>query len=76
MAYLFKKILISLFLMPILFYRKFISPLLIPRCRFYPTCSSYAKEAVEKHGVFGVWLSIKRISKCHPFYKGDYYDPV
>lgn len=83
MVYLFKKILnfiklvlLSLILLFIKFYQKVISPILLPRCRFYPTCSNYAKEAIEKHGLFGVWLSAKRISKCHPFYKGKYYDPV
>ncbi|OGX68454.1 MAG: membrane protein insertion efficiency factor YidD [Paenibacillus sp. RIFOXYA1_FULL_44_5] len=55
----------------ILFYRKFISPLKPPTCRFYPTCSEYALEAVEVHGPFkGVWLSVKRIVKCHPFHPG------
>ncbi|MFV0440959.1 MAG: membrane protein insertion efficiency factor YidD [Lachnospirales bacterium] len=53
------------------FYRKGISPLFPPRCRFYPTCSAYALEAVEKHGVIkGGFLSVKRILKCHPFHPG------
>lgn len=59
------------------FYRKFISPLKRSCCRFYPTCSQYALEALEKYGaVKGTWLAIRRILRCHPFYKGDYYDPV
>ena len=58
------------------FYRKFISPLLGSNCRFYPTCSKYAKEAIEKHGFWvGSWLALKRLSKCHPWHKGG-YDPV
>jgi putative membrane protein insertion efficiency factor len=49
------------------FYQLFISPLLGPRCRFYPSCSSYTLEALKLHGVVkGSWLAIKRISRCHP----------
>ena len=56
-------------------YRK-ISSLTPPRCRFYPTCSAYAYEAIERFGVFkGLYLSVKRILKCHPFNDGG-YDPV
>jgi putative membrane protein insertion efficiency factor len=59
------------------FYRKFISPLKRSCCRFYPTCSQYALEALEKYGALkGSWLAVCRILRCHPFYKGDYYDPV
>lgn len=58
------------------FYQKAISPLTPPSCRFYPTCSHYAKEAITKHGAFkGGFLSVKRILKCHPFHPGG-YDPV
>lgn len=57
-------------------YRKFISPLKPPSCRFYPTCSMYAIEAIEKYGAFkGSYLAIKRILRCHPLNKGG-YDPV
>ncbi len=46
-------------------------------CRFYPTCSAYTIQAIEKYGVLkGSWLGLKRICRCHPFYKGNYYDPV
>ena len=65
-----------LFMLPIKFYRKFISPYTPPSCRFTPTCSQYALEALEKHGVIiGLWLAIKRILRCNPFFKGG-YDPV
>ncbi|CDB35796.1 MAG TPA: membrane protein insertion efficiency factor YidD [Candidatus Fusicatenibacter intestinipullorum] len=58
------------------FYQIFISPMFPPRCRFYPTCSQYALEAVRKKGaVKGSWLALKRILKCHPFHPGG-YDPV
>lgn len=59
------------------FYQTALSPLSPPRCRFLPTCSEYAVEAVEKYGaVKGGWLALKRICRCHPFYKGNRYDPV
>ena len=58
------------------FYQRKISPGLPPRCRYIPTCSEYALEAVEKYGaVKGGWLAAKRIARCHPFHKGG-YDPV
>ena len=58
------------------FYQLFISPLFPPTCRFYPTCSQYAIEAIEKKGALrGGWLAVKRIAKCHPFHSGG-YDPV
>lgn len=58
------------------FYRKYISPLKKPSCRFYPTCSQYAIDALEKYGVFkGTILAVKRILRCHPFNSGG-YDPV
>ena len=60
----------------ITFYRKCISPLKPATCRFYPTCSAYAYEAVKKYGAIkGTWLAVKRILKCHPFHPGG-YDPV
>ena len=57
-------------------YRYFLSPLLGPTCRFYPTCSEYAKEAIQIHGAIrGSWLAVKRIAKCHPWHPGG-LDPV
>lgn len=58
------------------FYRNYISPLKRPSCRFYPTCSMYAIEAIEKYGALkGLFMSVKRILRCNPFSKGG-YDPV
>ncbi|MCY4403740.1 MAG: membrane protein insertion efficiency factor YidD [Candidatus Poribacteria bacterium] len=57
-------------------YRRFISPLLPPSCRFHPTCSHYAQQAFEKYGAFkGIWLTIKRLVKCHPYHPGG-FDPL
>ncbi|MBW4589923.1 membrane protein insertion efficiency factor YidD [Aetokthonos hydrillicola Thurmond2011] len=57
-------------------YRIFISPLLLPSCRFQPTCSAYAIQAIERFGVWrGSWLATRRILRCHPFHPGG-YDPV
>ena len=58
------------------FYKRFISPLLPPMCRFEPTCSVYMMRAVEKYGaVRGVWLGLRRLARCHPFNPGG-WDPV
>lgn len=66
----------KVFLFLIRLYRKFISPLFPGKCRFYPTCSAYAMEAIEKYGAIkGGFLTVKRILKCHPFNPGG-YDPV
>ncbi len=59
------------------FYQKGISPLTPPSCRFTPTCSAYAYQAITKYGCLkGGWLAFKRLMRCNPFYKGDCYDPV
>ena len=59
------------------FYRRCISPYTAPSCRFTPTCSTYAMEAITKYGAMkGGWLTLRRLLKCHPFYKGDTNDPV
>lgn len=66
----------SLILVMLRGYRYVVSPLLGPRCRFYPTCSEYAIEAVERHGAArGAWLAIRRVGKCHPWHEGG-VDPV
>jgi len=58
------------------FYRHYISPLRGPTCRFYPSCSAYAQEAIEKYGTIkGGWLAVRRVLRCHPFNPGG-YDPV
>lgn len=72
MFFMLKKV----FLAIIRFYQLIISPLKPPSCRFYPTCSHYGMEAVQRFGALkGGWLTIKRILKCHPFHPGG-LDPV
>ena len=67
----------KIFLRLIRFYQRHISPAFPACCRFRPTCSAYAYEAIQKYGALkGGWLAIKRLARCHPFYKGDWYDPV
>ena len=67
-----KKVLMAL----VRFYRRYISPMRQPCCRFVPTCSQYALEALEKYGALkGGWLAFRRILRCNPFHKGG-YDPV
>lgn len=66
-----------LFLYLIRFYQKHISPAFPPCCRYTPTCSQYAYEAISRYGAFrGGWLALRRLLRCHPFHKGDFYDPV
>lgn len=65
-----------LFILPIRFYQGAISPLFPPVCRFTPTCSQYAVEAITRHGVVkGSWMALRRIARCHPW-GGSGYDPV
>ena len=68
-----KKLLLAL----IRFYQRNVSPAFPARCRFRPTCSAYAFEAISKYGaVKGGWLALRRFLRCHPFYKGNFFDPV
>ena len=68
-----KKLMLSM----IRFYRRSISPYTPSHCRFTPTCSQYAYEAISKHGALkGGWLTLKRLLRCNPFNKGSHYDPV
>nr|WP_308204469.1 membrane protein insertion efficiency factor YidD [Glycomyces harbinensis] len=61
---------------PVIAYRRWISPALPARCRFYPSCSAYTLEALSRHGaVRGIWLSLRRLGRCHPFHPGG-HDPV
>ncbi len=67
----------TLLLKLIKFYQTSISPLFPARCRYIPTCSQYAREAIEKYGAAkGGWLAFKRFMRCHPFTKRDTFDPV
>ena len=68
-----KKVMLAM----IRFYQRSISPYRPGCCRFTPTCSQYAQEAITKYGALkGGWLALRRLLRCHPFYKGDPYDPV
>ena len=67
---------VKVLLLPIIFYQRCISPLTPPACRFTPTCSEYARQAIIKHGPLrGTYLAIRRILRCHPW-GGQGYDPV
>ena len=71
-----RKLVIWLLLLPIYFYKTAISPLTPPSCRFCPSCSTYAIEAIRRHGPLrGLYLAIRRILRCHPW-GGSGYDPV
>ena len=72
----FSRVLVAILVAPIRFYQRFISPLTPPSCRFTPTCSQYALEALRKHGPLrGLYLAVRRIRRCHPW-GGSGYDPV
>jgi len=66
----------KLALLLIRFYRYAISPMMASHCRFYPSCSAYAEQAISQHGLLrGGWLAVRRLSRCHPWHAGG-YDPV
>ena len=59
------------------FYQKYLSPMKRTKCPYFPSCSQYGLEAIQKYGAAkGGWLALKRLLRCHPFHKGDFYDPV
>jgi len=63
-------------LLLIRFYRYAISPMMASHCRFYPSCSAYAEQAISQHGLLrGLWLTLRRLSRCHPWHPGG-HDPV
>ncbi len=65
-----------LFLLLLRGYQYAVRPLLGANCRFYPSCSDYAKDAIERHGALrGLWLAVRRVAKCHPYHPGG-FDPV
>lgn len=72
--------LIAILTAPVIMYRRFVSPMLPPACRFHPSCSAYALEALHSHGPLkGSWFTIRRLARCHPFTflgGGSGYDPV
>ena len=71
-----RRFLTALLLLPIYFYQRAISPLTPPSCRFTPTCSEYAVQALRKHGPLkGLYLAVRRLLRCHPW-EGNGYDPV
>lgn len=69
-------LLVRMLIAPIRFYQRFVSPALPPMCRYTPSCSAYAVEALHRHGAAqGLWLAVRRLSRCHPWHAGG-YDPV
>lgn len=71
-----RKIAVWTLCIPIVFYQRCISPVTPPACRFTPTCSEYARQAIVRHGPLkGLWLAVRRILRCHPW-GGSGYDPV
>ncbi|WP_081946989.1 membrane protein insertion efficiency factor YidD [Candidatus Francisella endociliophora] len=73
----FKRSITTPFILLIKFYRYCVSPFIPARCRYYPTCSEYALEALKSHGILkGLYLTTSRLLRCHPLSKRDYFDPV
>ena len=75
-----RQMLVAILTAPVILYRRFVSPMLPPACRFHPTCSAYALEALRTHGpTRGLWLTVRRLARCHPFTflgGGSGFDPV
>ena len=75
-SFYYERVISHLLIALLRFYKRFISPLLGPRCRFVPSCSEYAMQAIAGHGPLrGSWLAVRRIGRCHPFHPGG-FDPV
>ncbi|QNR98651.1 membrane protein insertion efficiency factor YidD [Stenotrophomonas sp. 169] len=75
-TFYYERVISHLLIAVLRFYKRFISPLLGPRCRFFPSCSEYAMQAIAGHGPLrGSWLAVRRIGRCHPFHPGG-FDPV
>ena len=63
-----RQVLLAILTAPVIIYRRFVSPMLPPACRFHPSCSAYALEALRTHGPWkGLWLTLRRLARCHPF---------
>jgi putative membrane protein insertion efficiency factor len=63
-----RQVLLAILTAPVIIYRRLVSPMLPPACRFHPTCSAYALEALQTHGPLkGLWLTFRRLARCHPF---------
>ena len=77
MNYMEKLMIKKMFIYLINFYRYFLSFFIAPCCRFHPTCSAYAAATIEKHGLMrGLYYTINRLLKCHPYNHGQYFDPI
>ena len=76
-SYVFTRIILKTLILLIVVYRFCISPFIASRCRYFPTCSEYALESLKTHGILkGLYISVRRLARCQPLSKKDYFDPV